>query len=134
VGIISVQSPTTGSSYSVRIAGDVPTAEEQQRIDAYLAQQDAAFARTASQLFPSVSAPAPEAPVEEDDGTAFGRGLATGVQSIRSLLGTSIEEAGRGLGFEGVQEFGRGMETAAEQRLRELQEETHRRDWKMWRA
>jgi hypothetical protein len=67
VGIISVQSPTTGSSYSVRIAGDVPTAEEQQRIDAYLAQQDAAFARTASQLFPSVSAPAPEAPVEEDD-------------------------------------------------------------------
>lgn len=125
MGIISVQSPTTGSSYSVRIAGDVPTAEEQQRIDAYLAQQDAAFARTASQLFPSVSAPAPEAPVEEEIGrlpAAFARGI----QSVRSLGGTAIEEAGRGLGFEGVQEFGRGMEAAAEQRLRELEEASPR--------
>jgi hypothetical protein len=122
VGIISVQSPTTGSSYSVRIAGDVPTAEEQQRIDAYLAQQDAAFARTASQLFPSVSAPAPEAPVEEDDGTAIGRGFRSGIQNIRSLIGTTIEETGRAVGLEGVQEFGRGMETAAEEEFRKLRE------------
>ena len=62
-----------------------------------------------------------EAP-PEDDGTAIGRGVSRGIQTVRSLLGTAVEETGRGLGFEGVQEFGRGMETAAEEELRRLQE------------
>jgi hypothetical protein len=110
VGIISVQSPTTGSSYSVRIAGDVPTAEEQQRIDAYLAQQDAAFARTASQLFPSVSAPAPEAPVEEDTGpdTSFRGAFASGIDQPLE----NIAETARLLGFGGTSEFLSGLTEA----------------------
>jgi len=125
MGIITVTGPQFGQRYNVNIAGNAPTPEEQARIDQFVAQQEAVMASRVQERFGAPQPTlAPEIPVEEDDGTAFGRGLSTGIQSVRSLFGTAVEEAGRGLGFEGVQEFGRGMETAAEQRLRELQEET----------
>jgi adenylate kinase family enzyme len=124
MAVIQVPGQSSGKIYSINIAGTTPTPQEQERISQFISQREADFEIFSAERFGAPLVAEPEAPVEEDDGTAFGRGLATGVQSIRSLLGTSVEEAGRGLGFEGVQEFGRGMETAAEQRLRELQEET----------
>lgn len=42
MAVISVQSPTTGVTYSVQIGGDTPTPTEQERINQYIAQQDAA--------------------------------------------------------------------------------------------
>lgn len=42
MAVISVQSPTTGVSYTVQIGGDTPTPTEQERINQYIAQQDAA--------------------------------------------------------------------------------------------
>jgi hypothetical protein len=89
MGIISVTGPQFGQRYNVNIAGNAPTPEEQARIDQFVAQQEASMAARVQERFGApAAAVAPEAPVEEDDGTAFGRGLATGVQSIRSLLGT----------------------------------------------
>jgi hypothetical protein len=111
VGIINVQSPTTGGNYSIRIAGNEPTSEEQQRINAYIAQQDAAFARTRSQLFPTVAATeAPEAPVEEDTGpdTSFRGAFASGIDQPLE----NIAETARLLGFGGTSEFLSGLTEA----------------------
>lgn len=110
-----VRDPVTGVTYSVNISGTTPTEQESARIEQFLASQRALSVLPRTQ------------PVEEEE--EIGRlpaAFSRGIQSIRSLAGTSIEEAGRGLGFEGVQEFGRGMETAAEQRLRELEEASPR--------
>jgi len=122
MGIISVTGPQFGQRYNVSIAGNAPTPEEQSRIDQFVGQQEALMASRVQERFGAPAPVAPEAPVEEDDGTAIGRGFQRGLQGIRSLTGTTIEEAGRALGLEGVQEFGRGMETAAEEEFRKLQE------------
>jgi hypothetical protein len=122
MGIISVTGPQFGQRYNVSIAGNAPTPEEQARINQFVAQQEAAMSSRVQERFGAPAPVAPEAPVEEDDGTAIGRGFQRGLQGIRSLTGTTIEEAGRALGLEGVQEFGRGMETAAEEEFRKLQE------------
>jgi hypothetical protein len=123
MGIISVTGPQFGQRYNVNIAGNAPTPEEQARIDQFVAQQEASMAVRIQERFGApAAAVAPEAPVEEDDGTAIGRGFRSGIQNIRSLIGTTIEETGRAVGLEGVQEFGRGMETAAEEEFRKLRE------------
>lgn len=121
MGIISVTGPQFGQRYNVNIAGNAPTPEEQARIDQFVAQQEVSMAARVKERFGAPAA-APEVPVEEDDGTAIGRGFRSGIQNIRSLTGTTIEETGRALGLEGVQEFGRGMETAAEEEFRKLGE------------
>jgi hypothetical protein len=123
MAIIQVQGQRSGRPYSINIAGSTPTPEEQARINQFVSQKEAEFESFFAERFaaPQVEAPVEEAP-PEDDGTAIGRGVSRGLQTVRSLLGTAVEETGRGLGFEGVQEFGRGMETAAEEELRRLQE------------
>jgi hypothetical protein len=122
MGMITVEGPASGRPYRVNISGDAPTPEEQARIDQFLAQSEAPYLQMYNELFGATTPVAPEAPVEEDDGTAIGRGFRSGIQNIRSLIGTTIEETGRAAGLEGVQEFGRGMETAAEEEFRKLRE------------
>jgi hypothetical protein len=122
MGMITVEGPASGRPYRVNISGDAPTPEEQARIDQFLAQSEAPYLQMYNELFGATTPVAPEAPVEEDDGTAIGRGFRSGIQNIRSLIGTTIEETGRAVGLEGVQEFGRGMETAAEEEFRKLRE------------
>lgn len=122
MAIIQVQGQRSGRPYSINIAGSTPTPEEQEKINQFVSQREAEFESFFAERF---GTPQVEAPVEappEDDGTAIGRGFRRGAQTVKSLFGTAVEEAGRGLGFEGVQEFGRGMETAAEEELRRLQE------------
>ena len=122
MAIIQVPGQVSGTLYSVNIAGDTPNPQEQERINQFVLQKEADFERFSAERFGAPVSVAPEAPVEEDDGTAIGRGFQRGLQNLRSLTGTTIEEAGRALGLEGVQEFGRGMETAAEEEFRKLQE------------
>ena len=98
MAIIQVPGQVSGTLYSINIAGDTPTPQEQERINQFVLQKEADFERFSAERFGAPVSVAPEAPVEEDDGTAIGRGFQRGLQGIRSLTGTTIEEAGRALG------------------------------------
>ena len=96
MAVISVPSSATGATYSVRIAGDTPTAAEQARIDAYVAQMDASMA--------------PIAPLPEDAGpdTSF-----TG--ALRYSLDQPLENmavTAKALGGEGIASFLSGLTDA----------------------
>ena len=45
MGIIQQKGQFSGRSYSVQIAGDTPTAAEQQKIDSFLTQQEQPYKR-----------------------------------------------------------------------------------------
>jgi hypothetical protein len=122
MAVIQVPGQSSGKIYSINIAGTTPTPQEQERISQFISQREADFEIFSAERFGAPLVAEPEAPVEEDDGTAIGRGFRSGIQNIRSLIGTTIEETGRAVGLEGVQEFGRGMETAAEEEFRKLRE------------
>jgi hypothetical protein len=96
MAVISVPSSATGATYSVRIAGDTPTAAEQARIDAYVAQMDATMA--------------PVAPPPEDTGpdTSFAGALRFSLdQPLENMAVTS-----RALGGEGIASFLSGLTEA----------------------
>jgi hypothetical protein len=122
MAVIQVPGQSSGKIYSINIAGTTPTPQEQERISQFISQREADFEIFSAERFGAPLVAEPEVPVEEDDGTAIGRGFRSGIQNIRSLIGTTIEETGRAVGLEGVQEFGRGMETAAEEEFRKLRE------------
>jgi hypothetical protein len=123
LGVIQQVGQFSGNPYSFTIAGDTPTEQEAARISQILDQQELPFRQRYEAQYGGIASLGQ--PVEEeDDETAIRRGLRTGAQTVKSLFGTAVEETGRGLGFETLEEFGAGMETAAEQRLRELQEQT----------
>lgn len=96
MAVISVPSSATGATYSVRIAGDTPTAAEQARIDAYVAQMDSSMA--------------PVAPPPEDTGpdTSFTGALRFSLdQPLENMAVTS-----RALGGEGIASFLSGLTEA----------------------
>ena len=96
MAVISVPSSATGATYSVRIAGDAPTAAEQARIDAYVAQMDATMA--------------PAAPPPEDTGpdTSFRGALRYSFdQPLENMAITS-----KALGGEGIASFLSGLTDA----------------------
>lgn len=124
MGIITVNGPQTGNPYAVKIAGQQPTPEEQERINKYVADQEQyaqsviAGYRGAPML--QQQAPTTEPDVEPEDTTALGRGFRRGLESVQSLFGTSVEELGRGTGIAGLESFGRGLEESAQAELQRL--------------
>lgn len=90
MAVISVPSSIQGQSYTVRIAGDAPTPEEQARIDAYVAQMDS---RLAPQQQPV--APAEEPGIISEIGSGLGRGFLGSLAAIPGGLG-ALAEAGYG--------------------------------------
>jgi hypothetical protein len=98
MAVISVPSSATGATYSVRIAGDTPTAAEQARIDAYVAQMDASMA------------PVTPAATPEDTGpdTSFTGALRYAFdQPLENMAITS-----KALGGEGIASFLSGLTEA----------------------
>lgn len=92
---ISVPSSLQGKSYSVKIAGDTPTPEEQARIGAFVAQQDAQLAK----FLPGGSTPT--APENTGPDTSY-RG------AIRSAFDQPLENlatTSRMLGGNGIADF-----------------------------
>lgn len=49
--VIAVPGPLSGKNYRVQIAGDEPTVDEQQRIDAFIRQREAEFAQEYEERF-----------------------------------------------------------------------------------
>ena len=123
MGVFQQLGQFSGNPYSFTIEGDSPTEQEAARISQILDQQEQPYRQQYESMFGGIAA-VPQEEKEEDDEMALRRSLRLGGQQVKSLFGTAVEEAGRGFGFEGVEEFGRGMEESAEQRLRELQEDT----------
>jgi hypothetical protein len=107
MAVISVPSSATGATYSVRIAGDTPTAAEQARIDAYVAQMDA----SAAPVTPTV-------PQEEQTGgvsSAFG----LGVDMLQQGYGSAIEGFGESTGIAAIRDYGSGVAEANKQQIEE---------------
>ena len=94
MAVISVPSSATGATYSVRIAGDAPTADEQARIDAYVAQMDATMAPVA-----------PTAPQEEQSG-GLGSALGVGVDILQQGYGSAVEGFGASTGLDFLRDYG----------------------------
>lgn len=107
MAVISVPSSATGATYSVRIAGDAPTAAEQARIDAYVAQMDATMAPVT-----------PTVPQEEQTGgvsSAFG----LGVDMLQQGYGSAIEGFGESTGIAAIRDYGAGVAEANKQQIEE---------------
>ena len=124
MGIITVDGPQTGTPYAVRIAGEQPTPEEQERINKYVADQEQ-YTQSVIAGYrgaPTVQQQAPAAmpDPEPEDTTAVGRGLRRIGQSSKSLLGTSIEELGEATGIASLEQFGRRVEESGQAGLERL--------------
>ena len=90
MAVISVPSSIQGQSYTVRIAGDTPTPEEQARINAYVAQMDARMAPQAP-----VEAAPEEPSMLGEIGSGLGRGFLGSLAAVPGGLG-ALAEAGYG--------------------------------------
>jgi hypothetical protein len=112
MGVIQVPGERSGQLYSVQIDGDVPTNTEYARIANYVKQQEDAFAQRYEQSFGEV--------LEEDDGTAIGRGFTRGKQQIKQAFGETLGTIGEQAGLGFLAEYGQGVEENARQRLGEL--------------
>jgi hypothetical protein len=111
---IFVPGRVSGQQYRVRIAGDQPTAQERDKISAFVAQREAEFSQQFEQTFG-------QAPVAPDYGKmAFGRGLERGLPQTRELFGTALRATGEATGIGALRDFGAGQEEAAQQRLFDL--------------
>ncbi len=120
MGVITVQGPRSGTPYDIQIAGDTPSATEQERINQYISEQEAPFDQAYQELFGAYPAEE-EAEVEEERPFAIPLGARRGVEQVGSLFGTALEETGKGLGIAGLETFGRGMEEKSQADLRELE-------------
>ncbi|MGC4008873.1 MAG: hypothetical protein QM805_07780 [Pseudomonas sp.] len=89
MAVISV--PGQGRNYNINIAGDTPTPEEQERINAFISKQGQ-----------------PEPPA---DGGGFFSGLGTafgvGIDQLQQGYGSALEGLGSVTGLEGLQSYGK---------------------------
>lgn len=107
---ISVPSSIQGKTYSVKIAGDTPTPEEQARISAFVAQQDAQL----SKFLPSAQTAAPT-----DEGGGVGNALGVGVDMLQQAYGSALEGAGSSLGLESLRDYGKSVADFNSQQIQE---------------
>lgn len=107
---ISVPSSLQGKSYSIKIAGDTPTPEEQARIGAFVAQRDAQLSK-----FMSGSRAAAEPEPEGGVGSALG----VGVDMLQQAYGSAVEGAGSSLGLESLRDYGKSVSDFNSQQIQE---------------
>ena len=108
MGIFTYTDPQTNKTYKFEHGGDAPTEKDYAEINTYLQGERATFADKYKQAFGT------EAPVA-DDGTALGRGWASGMQSAKGGLGELLQTTGNRLGWNGLEDYGTGMEQSAVQ-------------------
>ena len=106
MGIIEVPGRVSGRNYTIRIAGDIPTDEERGRINQFLSQREGAFTQEYTSAFG-------EAPLPQDDGTAFGRGWESGMVNARGGIGELLQTLGQRTGFDTLADYGTGVERRA---------------------
>ena len=64
---------------------------------------------------------------DEDDGTALGRGISRGIDSLQQSLGSAVEGVGGILGLEGLEKYGADVALANEAQLQKAERNATRR-------
>lgn len=126
MGIISVTGPQSGRSYSVNISGESPTPEEQDKINQFVAGEEA---RTAQ--FLSAFADQEEAVEEveaEDPKGGFVNAMGVGLDALQVAYGNTLERIGANTGIAGLQDYGTSVIEANEQQIAEKSEGLTRRE------
>ncbi len=118
MAIINVPSATQGKSYSIKIAGDAPSATEQARIAQYVAEQDAASQALVAKYFPAPTE-APEAAPEKGGIAGIGTALGRGVDLTQQGLYSAAEGIGSSTGIDWLRDFGKA---GAEFNTKQLEE------------
>lgn len=112
MGIFSYTDPQTKRVYNFEHGGETPTDEDfafmRQIIDTDRADYAQKYQRFKGEEF------------VPDDGTAFGRGWDRGVEDVRGSLGELLQTLGQRTGFEGLADYGSGMEQNAIRNLGEM--------------
>lgn len=109
MAVINVPSSIQGQTYSVRIAGDAPTPEEQAKIDAYVAQMDSRLGGGAA---------AQQAAPEGKTG-GIGSALGVGTDMLQQAYGSALEGAASSLGLAGLRDYGRSVADYNAQQIKE---------------
>ena len=94
------------------------TPEPTRRRDESLASRMAAFDKPPEEVVPTR---------DEDDGTALGRGISRGIDSLQQNLGSAVEGIGGILGLEGLEKYGADVALANEAELQEAERNATRR-------
>lgn len=115
MAIINVPSATQGKSYSIKIAGDVPSPTEQARIAQYVAEQDAASQALVAKYFPAPAEQAKAAP-EKGGLAGLATALGQGADVVQQNLYSAVEGVGSSTGIDFLRDFGKaGAEANAKQ-------------------
>ena len=119
MGIIQQKGQFSGKSYSVQIAGDTPTAAEQQKIDSFLTQQEQPYKQSYEYYFGQrTNEDVPqEVPIQEEGG--FRRAVGAGVDQLQLAYGSSLEGFGKVTGLEGLENYGADVVEKNEQEFQE---------------
>ena len=107
---ISVPSSLQGKSYSIKIAGDTPTPEEQARIGAFVAQRDAQLSKFLS---------GSQAAAEPEPEGGIGSALGVGVDMLQQAYGSAVEGAGTSLGLKSLRDYGKSVSDFNAQQIQE---------------
>ena len=116
MGFVVVQDPQTAKPYTIKIAGDSPTEDEQRQIQQFIEEQREVV---------------DQAPVETPDdksGTALGRGASVGIDVLQQMYGSALEGIGKVTGIEGLRDYGASVVETNEQQIAEKQQDFTRRE------
>ena len=115
MGVIVVQDPQTLKPYSIQIAGDSPTEDEQKEIQEFIQQQ--------RQVVDT-----PVEPTDDKSGTALGRGASVGIDMLQQMYGSAIEGVGNVTGIDALRDYGASVVETNEQQIAEKQKDFTRRE------
>ena len=119
MGIIQQKGQFSGRSYSVQIAGDTPTAAEQQKIDRFLTEQEQPYKQSYEYYFGQrTNEDVPqEIPIQEEGG--FRKAVGAGVDQLQIAYGSGLEGLGKITGLEGLENYGSDVIEKNEQEFQE---------------
>jgi hypothetical protein len=109
MGIFTYTDPQTKRVYNFEYPGEAPTEQSFADMRAYVEQERAGYAEKYRTVFGE--------DIEYDDGTALGRGWTSGVEDARGGIGELLETLGQRTGWEGLANYGSGMQQNAIENL-----------------
>jgi hypothetical protein len=129
MGVISVAGPQFGQRYNVNISGDTPTPEEQERINQFVAQQEANLAQRIEGRFGPSPQPQVDPLAEEPEPEGgFGTAVGMGIDQLQKAYGSTLEGIGSISGLKSLQNYGESVIDANEQQIAEKAQALTRRE------
>ena len=129
MGVISVSGPQFGQRYSINIAGETPTPQEQARINNFITQKETELARKIEGRFaPSPQSEIQEQVVEQEPEGGFGTAVGMGIDQLQKAYGSSLEGIGGLTGLTGLETYGQSVIEANEKQIAEKAQGLTRRE------